>query len=91
MSLTKSKDAQYPHFGDYKLFRIYMKKETYWAHLYGEAMLLIERVQVEGPELPNYFEAFYKINMKNHIVQVYIWEMFALILDLSQCLQRIYE
>ena len=72
MSLTKSKDPQYPHFGDYKLFRAYMKKETYWAHLRAEATLLIERLQVEGPPLPNSFDDFYKMNLKNHILQVYI-------------------
>ncbi|MCO5611053.1 hypothetical protein L7F22_065303 [Adiantum nelumboides] len=69
MNLTKSKDPQYPHFGDYKLFQGYMKKETYWAHLNGEATLLIERLQVEGPQLPHSFKEFYKMSMKNHIVQ----------------------
>ncbi|MCO5590400.1 hypothetical protein L7F22_044370 [Adiantum nelumboides] len=72
MSLTKSKDPQYPHFGDYKLFRGYMKKEIYWAHLNGEATLLIERLQVEGPQLPNSStKEFYKMSMKNHIVQAF--------------------
>ena len=72
MSLTKSKDSQYSHFSDYKLFRGYMKKETYWAHLNGEATLLIERLQVEGPRLPNSFEEVYKMSMKDHILQVTI-------------------
>ena len=74
MSLTKAKDPQYPHFGDYKLFRVYMKKETYWAHMRIEAMLLIERLQVEGPQLPKSFDEFYKMSMKNHILQVmFMW------------------
>lgn len=72
MSLTRSKDPQYPHFGDYKLFRMYMKKETYWAHLYVEATLLIERMQVEGPQLPSTFGEFYKLSLKSHILQVTI-------------------
>ncbi|MCO5612684.1 hypothetical protein L7F22_066953 [Adiantum nelumboides] len=64
MSLTKSKDLQYAHFGDYKLFQGYRKKETYWAHLRGEATLLIERLQEKGPPLPNSFDEFYKLNLK---------------------------
>lgn len=70
MSLTRLKDPQYPHFQDYKLFRSYMKKETYWAHLYSEANLLIQKIQIEGPQLPNTFEEFFKTNLKNHVVQV---------------------
>lgn len=78
MSLTKAKDPQYPHFQDYRLFRSFMRKETYWAHLYGEAVLLIEKIQVEGPQLPDSFDEFYKINLKNHVLQVILYKSWLM-------------
>ncbi|MCO5567393.1 hypothetical protein L7F22_021083 [Adiantum nelumboides] len=44
-----------------------LDKGDLWAHLRGEATLLIERLQVEGPPLSNSFDKFYKLNLKNHI------------------------
>lgn len=70
MSLTKAKDPQYMHFGDYKTFRNYMKKEVYWAHMYVEASLVIRKLEVEGPQLPLDFEDFYKSSLKCHIIEV---------------------
>lgn len=71
MSLTKAKDPQYSHFGDYKTFRGgYMRKETYWAHLHTEAWLIIQKMEVEGPQLPPDFEEYYKISLKNHVLEV---------------------
>ena len=73
MSLSKAKDPQSSHFGDYKSFRGYIKKEVYWAHLFTEASLMICTIQVEGPQLPMNFEEFYRISLKNHIQQVVLF------------------
>ena len=70
MSLTKAKDPQYSHFGDYKNLRGYMKKEVYSAHMQLEALRVIQQIQVEGPQLPDCFDEFFKINFKAHVLQV---------------------
>lgn len=71
MSLTKAKDPQFSHFGDAKKFRAYMRKEAYWAHMYTEAAFIIQKLEVEGPKLPDGFDGFYKLNMKNHVPHAY--------------------
>ncbi|MCO5585843.1 hypothetical protein L7F22_039776 [Adiantum nelumboides] len=54
MALTKLKDSKGGHFTDYKKLRAYMRQEAYWQGMYEEAILHIEKLEVEGPKLPGW-------------------------------------
>ena len=71
MSLTKARDTQFSHLGDYKIFRGYMKKEVYWGHMYTEATLIVCKLEVEGEEIPGDFDDFFNNVIKCHILEVY--------------------
>ncbi|MCO5578460.1 hypothetical protein L7F22_032303, partial [Adiantum nelumboides] len=71
MSLTKAKDPRSSHFGDAKNFRAYMRKESYRAQMHVEAALIIQRLEVEGPKLPEGFDEFFKLNLKSHVPHAY--------------------
>ena len=71
MTLTKLKDPNGTHFFDYKKMRFYMKQETYWHAIFEEVSTLIAKLEVEGPQLPKTFEAFYKASRRVHVVLAY--------------------
>ncbi len=71
MMLTRVKDSKGGHFADYKKLRAYMRQETYWQGMFEEATIMIAKVEVEGPELPKTFEAFFKLSRKAHVSQAY--------------------
>lgn len=48
-----------------------MRHEVYWHHLFGEASLLINRFEVEGPPLPSTFELWFKAQRRMHVVEGY--------------------
>ncbi|MCO5581917.1 hypothetical protein L7F22_035806 [Adiantum nelumboides] len=67
MTSTKLKDSKGGHFTDYKKLR----QEAYWQEMYEEAILHIEKLEVEGPKLPRSFEAFFKASRRMHVAQAY--------------------
>lgn len=69
--LTKLKDPNGTHFADYKKMRFYMKCEAYWHAMFEEVSILIAKLEVEGPQLPKTFEAFYKASRRIHVAQAY--------------------
>ena len=71
MILTKLKDQNSTHFSDYKKMRFYMKQEAYWHAMFEEVSILIAKFEVEGPQLPLTFEAFYKASRRVHVAHAY--------------------
>ena len=71
MTLTKVKDPKASFFADYKKMRFYMKQEAYWYGLSMEASILIKKLEVEGPSMPETFEAFYKMSRKMHVTHAF--------------------
>ncbi|MCO5594055.1 hypothetical protein L7F22_048076 [Adiantum nelumboides] len=71
MTLTKLKDSKGGRFTDYKKLKAYMRQEAYWQGMYEEAILLIEKLEVEGPKLLETFEAFFKASHRMHVAQAY--------------------
>ena len=47
-----------------------MKKEVYWGHMYTEATLIVRKLEVEGEEIPEDFDDFFKNVIKCHILEV---------------------
>ncbi len=71
MTLTKAKESKSTHFADYKRLRFYMRQEAYWQGMFEEASFLIAKLEVEGPQLPNSFESFFKSSRKNHVAEAF--------------------
>lgn len=72
MTLTKLKDPNGIHFSDYKKMRFYMKQEAYWHAMSEEVSILIAKLEVEGPQLPKTFDAFYKVSRRVHVALAYL-------------------
>lgn len=71
MILTRVKDSKGGHFADYKKLRAYMRQETYWQGMFEEGTIMIAKFEIEGPQLPQSFEAFFKTSRKTHVSQAY--------------------
>eukprot|EP00250_Pteridium_aquilinum_P006316 c16261_g1_i1 orf=77-343(+) len=40
--------------------------------MHSESWLLLRNIEVDGPQMPKGFDAFYKAQLNNHVLQVYV-------------------